>query len=208
MLDLVAILSLFVYFCARHFNDFPKHEAFIRSAAIGSGSLLALVLVFLVALYFFASSVRRAHEFVGRIVPKRFREDWMRFFDSFAATIRITEKPRDFFAVIFCTAAIWFCLTAQFGVVLVAAHRDLPLDSSLFINGVATAGIAIPTPGGVGGFHKVCQWVLTSFYNFDIDSSVALAVLFHIVGTLPVVVVGALLFLREGVRLRDAKQPL
>ena len=89
---------------------------------------------------------------------------------------------------------------------LVAAHRPLPFDSSFFLTTATTVGIAIPTPGGVGGFHKVTQYVLTTFYDFDIDTSVAVAVLFHIVGTLPVVVVGAVLFLREGLNWRQLSQ--
>lgn len=203
VLDLISILALFVYFCVRHWNDFPRREGFIRGGAIGAGSFLAATLLFLVGLHFFRESIRRAHAWLGRLVPQRFREGWMKFFDSFAATLRITERPGDFFTVVICTCAIWLCLTAQFWATLYAAHRTLPYDSSLFVSGVTTVGIAIPTPGGVGGFHKVCQWVLTTFYDFDIDSSVALAVLFHIVGALPVVVTGALLFLREGIRLRD-----
>ena len=41
------------------------------------------------------------------------------------------------------------------------------------------------------------------FRSFDIDSSVATAVLFHLVGTLPVVVSGVVLLLREGLRWKD-----
>jgi uncharacterized protein (TIRG00374 family) len=204
VLDLISILSLFVYYCVRHWNDFPRHQTFIRSGATGGASTLVALFVFLIGLYFFRDVVRRAHDWLGRtIVPRRFREGWMKFFDSFAATLRITERPADLFGVVVCTAGIWICLTAQFWAVLFAAHRTLPFDASLFISGVTTVGIAIPTPGGVGGFHKVCQWVLTTFYGFDIDSSVALAVLFHIVGSVPVVITGLALFLREGIRLRD-----
>src|SRR5262249_54636083 len=173
VLDLVAILGLFVWFCIVHWNDFPQGRAVIRGGAIGAGSLLVALFLFLIGLYFFRASVRRAHEWVGRIVPRRFRDAWMRFFDAFAQTLTITERPRDFFIVTGCTAAIWTCLTAQLWVVFVGLNRDVPYDSSFLINAVATVGLAIPTPGGVGGFHKVCQWLLETFYKFDIDSSVA-----------------------------------
>ena len=66
-------------------------------------------------------------------------------------------------------------------------------------------GLAIPTPGGIGGFHKACQLVLTRFYAFSIDSSVAVAVLFHLIGTLPVLTTGLFLFAREGLRWKDVK---
>lgn len=203
VLDLVAILVIFVYFCIAHWNDFPQERAVIRGGAVGAGTLLIGVLLFLVALYFFRGGVRRTHEWLGRILPRRFRDAWMRFFDAFAQTLTITERPRDFLIVTSCTAAIWFCLTAQLWVVLIGLARPLPYDSTFLINAVATLGIAIPTPGGVGGFHKLCQWLLTSFYRFDIDASVATAVLFHVVGTLPVVVSGIALFLREGLRWKD-----
>lgn len=205
VVDLIAILTLFVWFCTRHWDDFPQARAVIRGGALGAGGLLVALFLFLVGLYFFRDSVRRAHRWVGRIVPGRYRDAWMRFFDAFAQTLTITERPRDFFVVVGCTAAIWTCLTAQLWLVFVALGRGVAYDSTFLINAVATVGLAIPTPGGVGGFHKVCQWLLETFYRFDINSSVATAVLFHVVSTLPVVVSGILLFLREGLRWRDLR---
>jgi len=205
VLDLIAILVIFVYFCIVHWNNFPQARAVIRGGALGAGALLIGVLVFLVGLYFFRGGVRRLHEWLGRILPRRFRDAWMRFFDAFAQSLTITERPRDFFIVTSCTAAVWFCLTAQLWLVLIGLARRLPYDSTFLINAVATVGIAIPTPGGVGGFHKLCQWLLTTFYHFDIDASVATAVLFHVVGTLPVVVSGIVLFLHEGLRWKDLR---
>ena len=84
-------------------------------------------------------------------------------------------------------------------------HHPLPFDSAFFVTGVTTIGLAIPTPGGIGGFHKACQLVLTRFYAFSIDSSVAVAVLFHVIGTLPVLTMGLFLFAREGLRWKDMK---
>lgn len=205
ILDLVTILGLFVWFCIRHWSDFPQARGVIRGGALGAGAVLAAVFILLLGIYFFRQAVRRAHGWLGRIVPRRFRDAWMRFFDAFAQTLTITERPRDFLIVTSCTAGIWTCLTAELWVVFVALGRDVPYDSSFLINAVATAGLAIPTPGGVGGFHKICQWLLETFYRFDIDNSVATAVLFHIVGTLPVVVSGIVLFVREGLRWRDVR---
>jgi len=206
VVDLIAILTLFAWFCVRHWDDFPQARAVIRGGAVGAGALLAALFLFLLGIRFFRNRIRRVHEWVGRIVPERFRAAWMRFFDAFAHTLTITERPRDFFAVVGCTVAVWTCLTAQLWVVFIGLGRHVPYDSTFLINAVATVGLAIPTPGGVGGFHKVCQWLLETFYRFDIDNSVATAVLFHIVGTLPVVVVGIALFVREGLRWRDVRE--
>jgi hypothetical protein len=201
VLDLLSILSVLLFFCVYRWYDFDS--SVVHGGAYVAGAMLVALVLLIVAFRFFQSSVRRAHAWLGRFLPKRFREPWMRFFDAFAGTLQITERPADLAGVLFTTACIWFCLTSQFWFVLLAAHRPLPFDSSFFLTAATTVGIAIPTPGGVGGFHKVSQWVLTTFYGFDIDTSVAVAVLFHIVGTLPVVVVGGVLFLREGLNWRQ-----
>ena len=204
VLDLVSILCIFLSFCLYRWRDFS--QTVVHAGAYTAGGMLAAIVVLILAFRFFQGGVRRLHAWLGRFLPQRFRDAWMRFFDAFAATLRITERPAAFIAVLVTTACIWFCLTSQFWFVLVAAHRRLPFDASLFMNAATTVGIAIPTPGGIGGFHKVCQYVLTTFYGFDIDTSVAVAVLFHIVGTLPVVLVGLILLLREGLNWRQLKQ--
>jgi uncharacterized protein (TIRG00374 family) len=204
VLDLLSILLVFVFFCVYRWRDF--RDPVVHGGALIAGGMLAALLVLILAFRFFGGHVRRLHVWLGRFLPQRFHEPWMRFFDAFAGTLRITERPRDLIGVILATICIWFCLTSQFWFVLMAAHRPLPFDSSFFLTAATTVGVAIPTPGGVGGFHKVCQYVLTTFYGFDIDTSVAVAVLFHIVGTLPVVVVGGLLFIREGLNWRQLSQ--
>lgn len=203
VLDLFSILGIFIWFCILRWNTFPDERNVVHGGAIGSIAILAALTLFVVGLYFHGGIVRRLHEKIGRILPKRFREPWMKFFDAFAKTLAITKRPRDFFTVIFATAAVWVCLTAQYWLVFIAMHRPLPYDATFFISGVTTIGVAIPTPGGVGGFHKLCQWALTSFYGFDIDSSVAIALILHLVGSVPVVVTGLALFAREGLRWRD-----
>ncbi len=210
VLDLYSILILFVAFSIRRWNDFASNDWFfvIKAGAIACGVLLALLIFFTIGLYFFRSTIRRFHEILGRILPKRFRGAWMNFFDKFVDTFRIMRHPNAAPIVIVCTIGIWFCLTSQFIFTVLALHHPLPWDSSIFVTGITTVGIAIPTPGGVGGFHKACQLVLTHFYGFDIDSSVATAVLFHVVGTLPVLVTGLLLFVREGVRWRDVREEI
>ena len=206
IVDLVAIIVVYDYYCFKHWNDFTQGRAVVQEGAIGASAVLAALVALTVGIFFFRGSVRRLHAWIGRIVPQRFREAWMNFFDSFARSLDIARHPGALLKVLACTVLIWFCLTSQFWWVMIAAHRPLDFDTSFFICGVTTIGLAIPTPGGVGGFHKICQYVLTTFYRFDIDSSVAVTVLLHIVGTLPVVVTGLLLFFREGLNWKQLKE--
>jgi uncharacterized protein (TIRG00374 family) len=204
VLDLITILSLFIVFCAYRWNQFDN--AVVHGGAITASVVLVALILFVVGIVLFTDRVRRAHRWLGRIVPLRFRDGWMRFFDSFARSLEIRQRPAALGVVVFSTAAIWLCLVSQFWFVMIAMRRVLPFDSTFFLCAVTSVAVAIPTPGGVGGFHKICQWVLTTFYGYDIDTSVAAAVLFHVVGMTPVVFAGVVLFLREGLNWRQLSE--
>lgn len=209
ILDLSSILVLFVVFAVLRWNEFSHDPAaarwfyIVRAGAIASALILSVLWFFVFGLFFFRDFIRRMHSAIGRILPARIRESWLHFFDTFIETLEITKHRRAFATVLLCTIGVWAALTSQFWFATMAAHRPLPFDSSFFVTGVTTVGLAIPTPGGIGGFHKACQLVLTRFYNFTIDQSVAVAVLFHIIGTLPVLVMGLILFAKEGLHWRD-----
>jgi hypothetical protein len=211
MLDLTSILSLFVYFALRRWNEFSHDRDIaawfyiVRAGAIASLAILAALAFFVIGLIFFRPSIRRLHESVGKLLPQRFRESWMNFFDTFTETLGIVKDRAMFAKVVLYTVGVWACLTSQFWFATKSLDRTLPFDASFFVTGVTTVGVAIPTPGAIGGFHKACQLVLTRFYGFDVDSSVAVAVLFHLIGTLPVLVTGLFLAGREGLRWADIR---
>ncbi len=213
VLDLTSILTLFVIFAFLRWDEFSHDGAIaawfyiVRAGAIASVVILAALACLVIGLYFFGDRVRRFHEWLGRFMPARFRGPWMHFFDSFTETLAIARHRSALAKVVLCTAGIWLCLTSQFWFATRAIDRPLPFDASFFVTGVTTIGLAIPTPGGIGGFHKACQLVLTRFYAFDIDASVAVAVIFHLIGTLPVLTFGLFLFATSGLHFKDMRPP-
>lgn len=210
VLDLTSILLMFIFFASLRWNRF-SHDAgvaawfyIVRAGAIAAAVILTALWFFIIGLWFFRPTIRKLHEALGRILPQRVRGSWMHFFDTFTETLEIVRThPAAMVRVLLCTAGTWACLTSQFWFATYATHHPLPYDASFFVTGVTTVGLAIPTPGGIGGFHKACQLVLTRFYRFSVDSSVAVAVLFHVIGTLPVLVTGLVLWAREGLRWKD-----
>jgi len=209
VLDLSSILILFVTFALLRWNEFSHDPAvaawfyIVRAGAIASLILLAAMAFLIIGLVFFRPRIRSLHDTLGKILPQRFRSSWMHFFDSFAETTDLAQHKSVLAKVLLCTAGVWTCLTAQFWFATIALKHPLPYDSSFFVTGVTTVGLAIPTPGGIGGFHKACQLVLTRFYGMEVDLSVAIAVVFHLIGTLPVLIGGLVLFAREGLRWKD-----
>ncbi len=201
MLDLTSILALLSWFVivATVNQEFPpKQMLLIKSIGILTGSILSAMLVFICGVLFFNERLRAFHERLGHLLPHRFRDPWMHFFDTFSGSLRIARYKGAFLKVLALTAVTWLLLSAQFYFTIRALGYELPFRSSYLMTGVTIVGLMIPTPGGVGGFHKACQMALISFYQFSLDSSVAIALVFHIVGTAPVVITGLVLFARDG----------
>ena len=208
VLDLLSILTLFITFVYTSGRTFAQNPATagkfraVQGAAYGAIGIVIVMLTFLLMIYFASPVIRRAHEKLGIIVPKRFRGAWMRFFDSFVKSVAIvTHNKKAFVRIILLTSGVWLCLSSQFFFVAHAVDHPLPFTASFFLTGMTILGMMIPTPGAIGGFHKACQIALVGFYEFDVSASVAVAIAFHIVGTAPVIIAGFSLLAREGLSL-------
>lgn len=199
IVDLTAMLSFFLLFVAIYGRHFGGHQgAIMKTAGTVCLAILLTVAVFVVGVYFFTDRIRRVHEAIGRILPARFREGWMQFFDSFTKSLLVVHDRAAFLKIILMTILVWVCLAGQFYFVVLAFDRPLPFLASFFVTGLSILGLIVPTPAGVGGYHKACQIALTTFYAFDVDSSVAIAFVFHLVGVVPVILAGLAFFVHEG----------
>jgi len=206
VLDLLAILlmmSLFVGLTMRDPEFGPSQMVLLESVGLVTAVLLVAMTSFLLGITFFTGRIRVVHVWLGRFLPARFDDAWMHFFDTFTGSFKVAKYPAAFLRVLALTVVTWACLASQFWFVAKALGHDLPFRSSFLMTGVTIIGLMLPTPGGIGGFHKVAQVALISFYGFDVDSSVAVAVVYHLVGTAPVVLVGTLLLLGEGLSYRQ-----
>ncbi len=209
VLDLLSILFLALLFVALSVGEAGLEGSrlvFLRSVGVISGSMFAGMTFFLLGILFVTSKVRSMHEGLGRLLPARFHDAWMHFFDTFVASFRIARHRGPFAKILVLTFLTWLCLTSEFWFVIQSLGHDLPFRSCFLMTGVTVVGLMIPTPGGVGGFHAAVQVALVTFYGLDIDSSVAIAVVFHVVGTAPVVVIGTVLLLWEGLTFRQLSE--
>lgn len=210
ILDLSSILTLFLTFVVLALSGATTLPAerlhFLRGAGVVALAILTAVISLAVASYRFREQARRLVDRISRIAPARFHESIVNLFDSFVSSLKLPSRPLRLLTVLAFTATIWLCLTSQFFFVMLAFGTPLPFTASFLVTALSILGFSIPTPGGVGGFHKACQLVLVTFYGFSIDTSVAVALVFHLVGTAPVLTTGALLFLKEGMSWRQIEE--
>src|SRR5262249_31427940 len=86
--------------------------------------------------------------------------------------------------------SIWFSVKA-FGI-------DISLPGSLLMMAALTFGIAIPTPGGVGGYELLGQQALVLFFGVDPSRAAAAVLVMHVFAISPSILMGFVFLWREG----------
>ena len=66
-------------------------------------------------------------------------------------------------------------------------------------------GVALPTPGGAGGFHLTYKIAVTQFLGADPDTAVAVALVLHAVSFVPVTILGLVFMSQDGLTLGGLK---
>jgi uncharacterized membrane protein YbhN (UPF0104 family) len=66
-------------------------------------------------------------------------------------------------------------------------------------------GVAVPTPGQVGGFHVAYQVAVQTFFGAPDDRAIGAAIVLHALSFLPVTLVGAVFMAREGLTFQSAQ---
>jgi uncharacterized protein (TIRG00374 family) len=176
----------------------------ISGYVVGAG-LLAGTLVLL-------GLFRFQERFVGTITRPVgwFRESWRKpavnFLNHFLDGLRVLQRPRDLMVTMGASLLLWYLIYWQVRITLLAFDLDFPLRVSYFIVTMAVIGLAVPSPGGVGGFHFATQVGLTTFFAVDLNLATAVAIVYHAICFVPITIIGLLCLPLMGMRLSEAKE--
>ncbi|MGD8441393.1 MAG: lysylphosphatidylglycerol synthase transmembrane domain-containing protein [Holophagae bacterium] len=141
---------------------------------------------------------------VARFKPS-WREPLANFFHHFLDGLRVLQRPRDLLVTMTASIVLWYIIYWQVKLTLLAFGLDLPLRAAFLIVTLAVIGLAIPTPGGVGGFHKATQIGLTSFFGVELNLATAIAIVYHAICFIPITIIGLLCLPLLGLRLSDVR---
>ena len=211
LLDLFTVLLLF----GLYLYVLPMPAAQRRGPLLGAlkaGAALAglaalVVLAVLVAFHFHAD---RAMFVVDRIltrIPRRLATPLSQMLRSFGEGLAVLQAPaRHLFAMAGQSLLLW--LTIALGVYWNnrAFGIELPFHSVFLILGFLTVGVAVPTPGMVGGFHESYLLAVTEAFGVDKTVAAASGIALHALTNLPVLVLGLALIGREGLTIGRVAQ--
>jgi hypothetical protein len=78
---------------------------------------------------------------------------------------------------------------------------DMPFTGAWLMLAPLVVGVAVPTPGGVGGFHEAYRLGATSFFGAENNTAVGAAIVLHAISVVPVTMAGLLFMLQDGLKL-------
>ncbi len=141
---------------------------------------------------------------LARFAPS-WREPFANFLNHFLDGLRVLQRPRDLLITMTASFVLWYIIFWQVKVTLMAFGLDLPLRVSFFVVTLAVIGLAIPTPGGVGGFHKATQIGLTTFFGVELNLATAIAIVYHAICFIPITIIGLMCLPLLGMRFSDMR---
>ena len=157
-------------------------------AALVGGGILA------VAAARSASVRRRVDGAVTQFLPARVA----RIVGSFLAGMSGLRSWAATLQVLVSSIALWGTIVLTYVLLFAAVGIDVPWYGAIPLLTLLVVGAAVPTPAGVGSFHKVAQLGLVGLFGVANDAAVAYAIISHAVAFLFLGAVGLALLVRAG----------
>lgn len=210
VLDLLMVLMLFGVFLL--FADTqigggdPESYGRLKMGGlvVGAISLLALGAMFVLAGR--PAILTRLEQRLAERLPPRLATRTMHLVHAFAAGLLIVRQPARLAVAVALSLPVWLSIAVSIWGVTRAFHIEFPFLGSFLMMALLVIGVAVPTPGAVGGFHYFYRLGAVSFFGASSDRAVGAAIVLHAVSFVPVAIAGLVLLAQDGLSLAGVER--
>lgn len=143
---------------------------------------------------------------VERVLPEALARKLAGFVETFAQGLAVMRRPGRLAAALAQSLPLWLSIAAGIWLTSRAFSITFPFPASFLVTALLVIGVAVPTPGAVGGFHAAYLFAVTVFFGVSNDRAVGAAVVLHAISFLPVTLAGIALMAGEGMTLSGVRQ--
>jgi uncharacterized protein (TIRG00374 family) len=173
----------------------------IQSLAIWGGAAFGVaLLIFLLAAMYPQVAERWIHFFIDRLLPERWREKVYPVVTRFLGGLESLRSPREALMVFFTSVLIWLLETCKYWFVMHAFDFSVSFFALMLMNGIVNLATTIPSAPGYVGTFDLPGIALLQAYNVPGEMAASYTLLLHAALWLPVTLVGAVYFAREGLK--------
>ena len=205
ILDLVAVLMLMAAFLIWFDPGLESRDSAVFQAIRFGGLVMAPVaLGTLLVMFFMAGHPERLHAWLLRaeaVLPQRIAAMLARFAQTFAEGFAVVRSPGRLVAALAWSLVLWVAIASGIWAVSVAFGIAMSFTGAWLMLAPLVVGVAVPTPGGVGGFHEAYRIGATAFFGADNDTAVGAAIVLHAISIGPVIIAGLIFIVQDGLKL-------
>jgi uncharacterized protein (TIRG00374 family) len=203
--DMVTVLILFAVFLVLADPSLGRSDPATFRAVKLSGLVVAGVTAAVLAIFFVLAgrpeAFGRASARVERLLPERLARLVEGLAQRFAGGLAAVRRPQQLLMVFVWSFPLWLSIALGIWLTSQAFHIEMPFLGSFLMTTLLVAGVLVPTPGAVGGFHKFYQIGVMSFYGAPLDRAVGAGLVLHAISFVPVTLIGILFMAQEGMTL-------
>lgn len=141
-----------------------------------------------------------------RVLPTRVAHALSRLAGTFSEGFAVAREARALTFAMLWSFPVWLGIAAHAWLVTRAFGIQMPFPGAFLLQSLLVIGVAMPTPGGVGGYHAMYRLGVTAFFGAPDDAAVGAAIVAHAVSLGPVIVLGLVFMLQEGLSLAGLQQ--
>lgn len=212
--DSVVLVSWFAF--ALYFDRAPQvaQSGQPLMVQIHEGGAIMMAMTALMVLGLVAFRWRPAQISAGILrvfwfLPAAKQKPLKQFLDSFVGGLEVIRNWRDLGASLLVTIALWIVNTLTFWLVfrsLGGGIGSLGILSAAIVSFCAAMGLIIQFPGIGGGYQVGILLALTQIFNVNAEAAAGAAIITWIVISVPCLLLGLMLLLREGLSFRKLEE--
>lgn len=201
LFDGIAILALVLLNLGQLTNFAPNSQwvGIIETSAFWVGLIFGLILLVFVSMVLLPEKMHRFSTWViNHLVPAKLREPVGGIIEKFTVGLRVLRSPLQSLLVMLQSVMIWVVEAGLYWGVMKAMGLQLSFQSLLMVVGIVNLVLLVPAaPGGLGTFDAATKSMMELF-GVSPENALSYALLLRVALWLPVTLLGAFFFVKEG----------
>ena len=209
VLDLVTVLALLATYVLLLGGRETLPAQLLRPVEVSAALAATAAAVLMGAAWTLATHPERIARLVlrsERVLPARVAHSLSRLAATFSQGFAVAREARALSLALLWSIPVWVGIAVHAWLVTTAFGIAMPLAGAFLLQSLLVIGVAMPTPGGVGGYHAMYRLGVTAFFGASNDAAVGAAILAHASSLLPVVVLGSIFMIQDGLNLTGLQQ--
>jgi uncharacterized protein (TIRG00374 family) len=209
LLDTITVLILLAWFVFMSGPDSAVTNPVAFAAVKWAGALAGLIsAAALIVLFVLAGDPERLGRAVARLaqVVPRFAAVIAKVAEKFAHGLGAIRRPGRLLLALLWSFPLWLSICLGIWAITVAFGFDVPFTGSFLLDAVLVLGVAVPTPGAIGGFHEAFRVAATVFFSAPDEAAVAAAIVLHLFSIGPSLFLGLLFAAQAGLNVSGMRR--